>query len=314
MSTTGTSSLRSKSLQAAGRRSGLKMRQRSILTSYLFIAPFYVLFITFVVVPFVWGLGLSFARGGILSAPEFVGLDNYTRLLKDFRVRIVLVNAIRYVVTIVPSALVLGMGFALLINHRWTRWPGILRAIVFFPLLASGAAVAQIWGYILLPRYGILSYFLTLIGLPDIKWLSDPVAAPFAVTMLTVWAGVGFQTLVLGATLKGIPEELLDAARIDGAGVVSLFFRIILPLIQPVMLFLVVIGTIGAFQIFDTVYVLTQGGPQYSTQTIVGMIYSFAFQTYDSEGLAAALGVILFLIIMPISLIQMRFLRSNIQY
>ncbi len=290
------------------------MRQRNVLTSYLFITPFYVLFIIFIVVPFVWGLALSFAHGGILSAPVFVGLDNYARLLKDFRIRIVLVNSLRYVLTIVPSALVLGMLFALLINHRWTRWPGLFRAIVFFPILASGAAVAQIWGYILLPRYGILSYFLTRLGLPDIKWLSDPHAAPFAVTLLTVWAGVGFQTLVLGATLKGIPEELIDAARIDGASGFSLFFRIILPLIQPVILFLVVIGTIGAFQIFDTVYVLTQGGPQYSTQTIVGMIYNFAFQSYESEGLAAALGVILFLIIMPISLIQMRVLRTNIEY
>jgi multiple sugar transport system permease protein len=314
MSTSRVDHLRRKASTPGERRVGLTMRQRNILTSYLFIAPFYVLFTTFVVVPFVWGLGLSFARGGILSAPEFVGLDNYARLLKDFRIRIVLLNSLRYVLTIVPSALVLGIIFALLINHRWTRWPGILRAIVFFPILASGAAVAQIWGYILLPRYGILSYFLTLLGLPDVKWLTDPAAAPFAVAILTVWAGVGFQTLVLGAALKGIPEELIDAARIDGAGGFSLFFRIILPLIQPVMLFLVVIGTINAFQIFDTVYVLTQGGPQYSTQTLVGMIYSFAFQSYDSEGLAAALGVILFLIIMPISLIQMRVLRTNIEY
>ena len=314
MSSTKVGDVREEAIKAGSRGASLTMRQRNMLTSYLFIAPFYVLFITFVVVPFVWGLALSFAHGGILSAPVFVGLDNYARLLKDFRIRIVLVNSLRYVLTIVPSALVLGMLFALLINHRWTRWPGLFRAIVFFPILASGAAVAQIWGYILLPRYGILSYLLTLLGLPDIKWLTDPNAAPFAVTILTVWTGVGFQTLVLGATLKGIPEELIDAARIDGASGPSLFFRIILPLIQPVMLFLVVIGTIGAFQIFDTVYVLTQGGPQYSTQTIVGMIYGFAFQSYESEGLAAALGVILFLIIMPISLIQMRVLRTNIEY
>ena len=314
MNTPSASDLRGEVIRPARRRLSLTMRQRNILTSYLFLTPFYLLFVTFVVVPFVWGLALSFANGGILSAPEFAGLDNYARLLKDFRVRIVLVNSLRYVLTIVPSTLVLGMCFALLINHRWTRWPGIFRAIIFFPILASGAAVAQIWGYILLPRYGILSYFLTLLGLPDIKWLTDPNAAPFAVTILTVWAGVGFQTIVLSAALKGIPQELIDAARIDGADGLGLFFRIILPLIQPVMLFLVVIGTIGAFQIFDTVYVLTQGGPQYSTQTIVGMIYGFAFQSYDSEGLAAALGVILFLIIMPISLIQMRVLRTNVEY
>jgi multiple sugar transport system permease protein len=138
--------------------------------------------------------------------------------------------------------------------------------------------------------------------------------APYAVSLLTVWAGVGFQTLVLSAALKNIPGELLDAARIDGAGGLNLFFRIMLPLIQPVVMFLVVVGTIGTFQIFDTVYVLTQGGPEHSTQTIVGLIYAFAFQSYQSEGLAAALGVLLFLIIMPVSLLQMFFLRSNVQY
>jgi ABC-type sugar transport system permease subunit len=292
----------------------LTLRQRSVINSYLFLAPFYALFTVFVVIPFFWGIGLSFAHGGVLEAAQWAGLDNYRSLLLDFRVKLVLFNALRYVVVIVPSGLVLGLSFALLIHHRWTRWPGAFRAIVFLPILASGAAVGQIWGYILLPRLGILSYLFQVVHLPDVKWLTDPSAAPFAVSMLTVWHGVGFQTLVLAAALTGLPEELLDAARIDGAGWTSLFFRIILPLLQPVMLFLVVIGTIGAFQMFDAVYVLTQGGPEYSTQTIVGLIYGFAFGTYRSEGLAAALGVILFLVIVPISLVQMRFLRSNVEY
>jgi len=295
-------------------RRGLTLRQQGILNSYLFIAPFYILFFIFIVVPFFWGIGLSFAQGGILSAPVFVGFDNYSRILQDYRVQTVLFNTLRYVVTIVPTSLVLGIIFALLINHHWTRWPGAMRAILFFPALASGAAIAQIWSYILLPHYGILSFALTKIGLPDIKWLTDPRMAPYSVALLTVWAGVGFQTLVLSAALKNIPGELLDAARIDGAGGYNLFVRIKLPLIQPVVLFVVVISTIGVFQIFDSVYVLTQGGPQFSTQTIVGLIYSYAFQSRQSEGLAAALGVFLFLIIMPVSLFQMFFLRSNVQY
>jgi multiple sugar transport system permease protein len=295
-------------------RRGLTLRQQGIVNSYLFVAPFYILFVIFIVFPFFWGIGLSFAQGGILSAPVFTGLDNYSRLVRDFRVHTVLLNTLRYVLVIVPTSLVLGMIFALLINHRWTRWPGFMRAVLFFPSLASGAAIAQIWSYILVPRYGILSYALTRLGLPDVKWLTDPTMAPYAVSLLTVWAGVGFQTLVLSAALKNIPGELLDAARIDGAGGLNLFLRIVLPLIQPVVMFLVVVGTIGTFQIFDTVYVLTQGGPEHSTQTIVGLIYAFAFQSYQSEGLAAALGVLLFLIIMPVSLLQMFFLRSNVQY
>ncbi|HEV8634928.1 MAG TPA: sugar ABC transporter permease [Chloroflexota bacterium] len=292
----------------------LTIWQQNVLTSYLFILPFYVLFVVFVLLPFVWGLGLSLAEGGVLEPARYVGLRNYQRVLADFRVAIVLQNAVKYVLMIVPSSLVLGMLFALMINSRWTAWPGAFRAVVFFPLLASGAATAQIWGYILLPGAGILSYFLTLLGLPDVRWLTDPAAAPVAVALITVWHGVGFQTLVLSAALYGVPHEITEAARIDGAGAWGVFFRIKLPLIRPVVMFLVVIGTIGAFQIFDTVYVMTQGGPEYATQTIVGMIYGFAFQARESEGMAAALGVILFLIIMPISLVQMRALRGNVEY
>jgi ABC-type sugar transport system permease subunit len=296
------------------RRLRLTIWQRSVLTSYLFLLPFYVLFVAFVLVPFVWGLGLSFAEGGVLEPARYVGLRNYARVLADFRVAIVLLNAAKYVLLIVPSGLLLGMGFALLVNSRWTVAPGLFRAIVFFPLLASGAATAQIWGYILLPGQGLLGYAFHLAGLPDVKWLTDPAAAPIAVALITVWHGVGFQTLALSAALYGIPPELVEAAQIDGAGPWSLFWRIKLPLIRPVMMFLVVIGTIGAFQIFDTVYVMTQGGPEYATQTIVGMIYGFAFQMRESEGMAAALGVILFLIIMPISLVQMRVLRGGAEY
>lgn len=292
----------------------LTIWQRNTVTSYLFLLPFYALFVTFVLVPFVWGLGMSFTEGGILEPARYVGLTNYQRVFADFRVAIVLKNALKYVLLIVPSALILGLAFALVIGNRWTVFPGVFRAIVFFPLLASGAAIAQIWGFILLPGQGILGYVFSLLHLPAIKWLTDPVAAPVAIALIAVWQGVGFQTLVLSAALYGIPEEIVDAARIDGAGAWDLLWRIKLPLIQPVMMFLVVIGTIGAFQIFDTVYVMTQGGPRYATQTIVGMIYAFAFQMRQSEGMASALGVLLFLIIMPISLIRWRVLRRDVQY
>jgi multiple sugar transport system permease protein len=288
--------------------------QRNVLTSYLFLLPFYALFVVFVLAPFLWGLGMSFTEGGVLEPARWVGLKNYQRVLLDFRVAIVLKNAVKYVLLIVPTGLALGLAFALLISNRRTIFPGVFRAIVFFPLLASGAAIAQIWGFILLPGQGVLSYFFSLAHLPAVKWLTDPSTAPIAIAMIAVWAGVGFQTLVLSAALFGIPGEIVDAARIDGAGGWDLLWRIKLPLIQPVLMFLVVIGTIGAFQIFDTVYVMTQGGPQYSTQTIVGMIYAFAFQMRQSEGLASALGVLLFLIIMPISLIQWRVLRRDVQY
>src|SRR6266566_6536664 len=151
----------------------LTIWQRNTLTSYLFLLPFYALFVTFVLVPFVWGLGMSFTTGGILEPARYVGLTNYQRVLADFRVAIVLHNALKYVLLIVPSALLLGLAFALLIGNRWTVFPGVFRAVVFFPLLASGAAIAQIWGFILLPGQGILGYFCSLVGLPAVKWFTD---------------------------------------------------------------------------------------------------------------------------------------------
>ncbi|HEX5415739.1 MAG TPA: sugar ABC transporter permease [Chloroflexota bacterium] len=284
---------------------------RRNLTAYLMISPFMVLFIIFHFIPFFWAIWLSSLKG-LLVQPDksFVGFQNYAALTTDTITVQVFRNSFEYTIAVVPIAVVTSIAMAFLISNRFVRFRSFFRGVVYFPLLASGAAVALVWSYILAPKFGLLSYLLSMVGLPDIYWLSDPKLALWAILLVNWWAGIGFHVILFLAAMLGIPREMQEAARVDGANAWQTAIRVTIPLMQPVILFSVVMGTIWAFQLFDTVFVMTQGGPAYSTATIVWYIYSYAFR-YSQVGMAAAMGVVLLLIIMPISLIQMRVLRRN---
>lgn len=291
----------------------LARRLRRSLVAYAFIAPFFIFFGTFVVVPFFWAVYLSFQNGGVLEAPQFAGLSNYLNLLRDPLAWQTFFNSIRYVVVTVPAAVVVGLGLALLINNKLVKGQAFFKTVVFFPLLASLAAVSQIWSYLFLPYYGIIDYLLQLVGLPQIQWLTSSTWAPYAIVIVQIWSGIGFHVILYIAALRNIPSELLEAASIDGASGPSRFFWVTLPLLRPVLLFLIIMCTIWTFQLFDTVYVLTNGGPEGSTATMVWYIYNNAFR-YNSVGVACAMGVLLVLIIGPISYLQARFLRADTEY
>jgi ABC-type sugar transport system permease subunit len=284
---------------------------RRNLIAYSFVAPFLLLFLIFQIIPFFWALWLSLLEGDLVSPVKpFVGLQNYAQLPTDDITLRAFRNSAQYALSAVPIAVVTGLALAFLIGNRLVRMKGLLRAIVFFPLLASSAATAQIWSYLLAPKFGLLSYFLSLVGLPDIFWLSNPYLALYAILLVEWWRGIGFHIILFLAAMLGIPEELHEAARIDGANGWQIATRVTIPLMRPVILFSIVMGTIWAFQLFDTVFVLTNGGPVYSTATIVWYIYNHAFR-YGQVGMAAAMGVVLLLIIVPISYIQMRVLGER---
>jgi ABC-type sugar transport system permease subunit len=284
---------------------------RRNLIAYSFVLPFLVLFFVFQIVPFFWALWLSLLEGDLVSPVKpFVGLQNYIRLPSDDITLRALRNSAQYAASAVPLAVVSGLALAFLIGNRLVRFKGLFRAVVFFPLLASTAATAQIWSYLLAPKFGLLSYLLSLIGLPDVFWLSNPKIALYGILLVEWWRGIGFHIVLFLAAMLGIPEELQEAARIDGANGWQVATRVIIPLMRPVILFSIVMGTIWAFQLFDTVFVLTNGGPVYSTATIVWYIYNHAFR-YGQVGMAAAMGVVLMLIIVPISYIQMRVLGER---
>ncbi len=284
---------------------------RRNVTAYAFVLPFLLLFVIFHVLPFFWALWLSFVSGDIVAPDKpFVGFQNYGSLPADAVTLKVILNSLKYVLLVVPITVVSAMALAFLISNKLVRFKGFFRSVVFFPLLASAVATAQIWSYILAPKYGVLNYFFSLVGLPELFWLSDPKIALFGILLVEWWRGIGFHIILFLAAMLGVSEELHEAARIDGATAWQVATRITIPLLRPVVLFSVVMGTIWAFQLFDTVYVLTNGGPVQSTATIVWYIYNYAFR-YGQVGMAAAMGIVLLLIIMPISFIQMRVLGDR---
>jgi sn-glycerol 3-phosphate transport system permease protein len=284
---------------------------RRNITAYAFVLPFMLLFIVFHVAPFFWAMWLSFVSGDIVAPDKpFVGLQNYASLPDDTVTLKVILNSAKYVLMVVPITVISAMALAFLISNRLVRFKGFFRSVVFFPLLASAVATAQIWSYILAPKYGVLNYFFSLVGLPEVFWLSDPNIALFGILLVEWWRGIGFHIILFLAAMLGVPEELREAARIDGANAWQVATQITIPLLRPVILFSVVMGTIWAFQLFDTVFVLTNGGPVQSTATIVWYIYNYAFR-YGQVGMAAAMGIVLLLIIMPISFIQMRVLGER---
>ncbi|CAN5636342.1 sugar ABC transporter permease [soil metagenome] len=281
------------------------------LIAYSFVLPFLVLFFVFQILPFFWALWLSLLEGDLVAPIKpFVGLKNYIQLPADDITLRAFRNSIQYTISAVPIVVVTGLALAFLIGNRLVRVKGFFRAVVFFPLLASTAATAQIWSYLLAPKFGLLSYLLSMVGLPDVYWLSNPKLALYAVLLVEWWRGIGFHIILFLAAMLGIPEELKEAARIDGANSWQVATRVTIPLMRSVILFSVVMGTIWTFQLFDTVFVLTNGGPVYSTATIVWYIYNYAFR-YGQVGMAAAMGVVLMLIIVPISYFQMKVLGER---
>ena len=284
---------------------------RRNVNAYLFILPFMVLFVVFNVGPFFWALWLSLLRGDLVQPVKpFVGFQNYVSLTTDNITLTVFRNSLQYTVSVVPIAVITALALAFLIGNKLVRFKDFYRSVVFFPLLASAAATAQIWSYILAPSFGVLTYLLGLFGIPEIYWLSNPKVALYGILLIEWWRGIGFHIILFLAAMLGVPEELHEAARIDGANGFQVATRVTIPLMRPVILFSVVMGTIWAFQLFDTVFVLTNGGPVHATATMVWYIYNHAFR-YGQVGMAAAMGVVLLLIIMPISFVQMRVLGER---
>ena len=221
---------------------------RRNLNAYAFILPFVILFIVFNIGPFFWALWLSLLRGDLVDQVKpFVGFQNYVSLTTDDITIKVFFNSLKYTLSVVPIAVITALGLAFLIGNKLVRFKDFFRAVVFFPLLASAAATAQIWSYILAPRFGVMTYLLGLVGIPEIYWLSDPDFALYGILMVEWWRGIGFHIILFLAAMLGVPEELHEAARIDGATAWQVATRVTIPLMRPVILFSVVMGTIWAF-------------------------------------------------------------------
>ncbi len=307
-----TSSKNNKPGYSRQHRSDLRqaMTTRQARAGYLFILPSVIILSVFVFWPIFQSflLSLQHWKFGASAFQEWAGLDNYSRMLEDERVWGAFRNTLYYTAVTVPLGIIIPLALAVVLNHRLPARP-LLRAAFFLPVIASFAVIAIVWTFLIDPDIGLLSYWFRLLHLPVSNWLRDPTWAMPAVIMVSVWKTIGFNMVIFLAGLQGIPASYYEAASIDGAGAWQCFWKITLPQLRPTTLFVLVISIIGAFQVFDPVYVMTpRGGPLFSTETVVTYIYHQGIELIDIS-YAASIGVILFLIVLALTMVQLRVLR-----
>lgn len=283
-------------------------RQRA-LTAYLFLLPNAVFFTAFLIIPIIFLFYLTFHNGGIITPAKFVGLDNWRRAWSDDLVRTTIRNTVYYCLLAIPSVFVIGMILALCLQ-RIPRGSGPFRSLFYLPTLTPYVTAALIWLFIVQRDFGALNVTLGLFGIPPQNWLGSTSLVMPSIAMLEVWRGVGFWTLLFLAALLALPPELYQAATIDGASAWQQFRHITLPLMRPTFFFAVVMATIWNLQLFDSVSILTDGGPSNASATVVWYIYKAMFQFNDKTGFAAALSFVLLLFILVLTLIEIRLLRK----
>ena len=270
--------------------------------AFLFVGPYLLCFLGFFFIPAIASLAISFTRWDISGSPRYTGVSNYARLVADPLAWKALGNTAYYTLAIVPIMTVVGLGLALLVNMP-LRGRIAVRTTVFACYVVMVSVVGILWRWILEPRYGILNFYLTRLGLSPVNWLTDPRTAMLSIVLTTVWWTAGYNMVLYLAGLQEIPQELYEAAKVDGASSWRTFWHVTLPNLRHVTFFVIVMSLARSFQMFGQVFVMTQGGPSNSTLTLVQYIYNVAFRWYEL-GYAAALSYVLFAILLVITWLQ----------
>jgi multiple sugar transport system permease protein len=275
-----------------------------------FVVPSLALILVFFALPVVAALVLSFTDFDIyaladLSNLRWIGLDNYSRLIRDADFWVALKNTLYFVAVGGPLSVATSLGAALLVNHRLACCRELFRTVLFVPVVTTVVAVAVVWRYLYHPRYGFLNYGLSWLGIGPVDWLGDPQWAMPSIILMAVWKNFGFNMIVFVAGLQSISERLYEAAEIDGANAWQQFRHITLPLLAPTFLFVTVLTMIGYFQLFAEPYVMTQGGPAGSTTSLGLLMFTEGFRWWNL-GYASAIAFVLFAIILLGTVIQFR--------
>lgn len=287
-------------------RRRLSQRANEELWAYIFISPWLIGFILFTAGAMTYSLGVSFWETNFLNRTEFVGLANYERMVDDplfwKSVRVTFL----YTGLTVPLSTMLALGIALLLNQK-LKLSSFLRTVYYLPALVSGVAVALVWGWVLDETDGLLNNLLLLVGVTGPRWLGSESWAVPSLVLISLW-GTGTNMLLYLAGLQSIPTELKEAARIDGAGPFRTFLNVTLPLLTPTIFFNVVLNVIASFQVFDQAFVLTGGGPNNATLTMVMYLYQRGFGEYGEFefGYASAIAWALFAIIFSFTIFLIR--------
>lgn len=283
-------------------------------SAYLFLAPGLIHFAIFTVFAVSFAFYISFHRWNIIQPDKpFVGLDNYIRLLQDPRFIRAVTNTLTFMIG-VPLNLAAGLSVALLLNTK-VRGQAIYRTLFYIPVVTPLVVSSIIWKWVYQGDYGLLNYYLLKFGLIEqkITWLADPDLALPALIIMGIWGGTGGTMVIYLAGLQSIPEEMYDAAKVDGANAWQRLLYVTIPLLRPTTFFLFITGVIGTFQIFTEVYIMTNGGPLNRTTTIGYYLYTKAFRELDM-GYATSMAFVLFAMIFVFTVIQWKYTRGDVEY
>ena len=290
---------------------GLSRDARNNLTAYSFIAPNFIGFCIFTLIPMVFAIGLSFCNWDGQHAIEFVGLKNFLDLAGDKTFKTAFVNTIVYCAGTVPLTLVCSLGLALLLNQN-VKLRNFFRTVSFFPYVASLVAVAAVWNMIFSPSMGPVNMLLSSLGVENLpRWAAGKDTAMITVILFSVWKNMGYYMVIYLAGLQGTNPVLVEAAELDGASKWHVFWHVTLPQLRPTTFFVTITLTIASFKVYDQMYMITQGGPGDATITLVYDIYNIAFVNTPKYGYASAVAMVLFALVLAITLFQFRNSSNN---
>ncbi len=291
----------------------LNLKNQEALAAYFFLAPFLLFFTVFVIRAVVFAVQMSFYDWQILRPNRpYVGFDNYLELFNDQVWWLSLQNTVVFTVITVIGVTIIALMSAIAVTQP-IRGQGFFRVLLYMPTLFSVGAVGLIWVWLLNTQFGVINYGLSLIGLRPVNWLGDPNLVIPALSLTTIWWSFGFPMLIFIAGLQGIPEQLYEAARIDGASGTQIFFRITLPLLRPTILFVTVTSVIAHFQVYGQPFIMTNGGPGRSSYSVIFYLYQIAWTAFRM-GYGAAVAVVLALIIAVMTAVQFIFIGRRVEF
>jgi len=282
-----------------------RLFRQEALWAYLFITPFLGGLGVFYIYAFIDNFYTGFTNRKFFGQGNFIGFANYARLMSDGLFSISLLNTLKYVIICVPAVIILSIIIATLLNTG-LKASGLYRTMLFIPAVTMPAAIALVWRWILNYEFGLVNAGLKALGSAPVAWLSDPRFSIFSVSLVLVWAAISTHMVIFLAGLQNIPTVFYEAAKIDGAGTFSRFFRITLPLLSPTIFFCLTMETIGVFQIFDLIYLMIPRGSSGmpAARSIIWLFYDEAFYK-SNKGYASAITIVLFLIILLVTVFQM---------
>lgn len=284
----------------------MSKQTRETLIAYSFIAPNFIGFAVFTLVPVVFAFVLAFMKWDGINAMQFIGFDNFTRLIKDKNFLDAFRHTITYVLFNVPLTIVCSLGLALLLNSK-VFGRNFYRTVSFFPYVASLVAVAAVWNFIFNPSMGPVNQILSTLGVENLpKWAAGKDTAMLTVILFSVWKNMGYYMVIFLAGLQGMNPELYEAAGLDGANSWQKFRNVTIPQLAPTTFFVTIMVVISSFKVYNEVYMITQGGPGTSTLVLVYQIYNEAFVGTPEYGYASAISMVLFALVLAVTLVQFR--------